>query len=92
MVKKLAMAMAVMMCMTTATMALAEDVYATKNGKKYHTEICRLIQNKSPHKLSMEEALKKGLTPCKLCAKDSAQENQASKSIKKENKINPLKS
>ena len=82
MVRKLAMAMAVMMCMTTATLALAEDVYVTKNGKKYHTEICRLIQNKSPHKVSMDEALKKGLTPCKLCSKDAAVEHQASKSIK----------
>ena len=82
MVKKLAMMVVLTMCMATVSLAFAEDVYVTKNGKKYHTEICRLIQNKSPHKISMDEALKKGLTPCKLCAKDAAVGNQALKPIK----------
>ena len=82
MVRKLAMMMVLTMGMATVGLASAEDVYVTKNGKKYHAELCRLIQNKSPHKVSMDEALKKGLTPCKLCSKDAAVEHQASKSIK----------
>ena len=88
MVRKLAMMMVLTMCMATVGLASAEDVYVTKNGKKYHTEICRLIQNKGPHKISMGEALKKGLTPCKLCAKDSTVEHQALKTIKKDSKLN----
>ena len=90
MVRKLAMMMVLTVCMATVSLASAEDVYVTKNGKRYHSELCRLIQNKSPHKINLDEAVKKGLTPCKLCAKDSMIGNQASKLNKKENKINPL--
>lgn len=41
-------------------------VYAKENGKKYHKRNCKLVaQGKKGLKLS--EALKKGLTPCKVC-------------------------
>ncbi len=78
MMRKLLMAGLLMAFLTTATTVFAEEVYATKNGKKYHKEACRLIKNKNPHKIDIAEALKKGLKPCGLCFKDqlSLKKNQ----------------
>lgn len=55
--------------MMTSTMAYAETVYATKNGKRYHQAECSLISKKSPVAVSMEEAVARGLTPCSKCFK-----------------------
>lgn len=52
------------------TAAFAEDVYATKNGKKYHKADCRLIKNKNPEPISLDDAKAKGLAPCRKCFKD----------------------
>jgi endonuclease G, mitochondrial len=41
-------------------------VYITKAGKKYHREGCRYIK-KSKIAISLEDAKKKGLQPCKVC-------------------------
>ncbi|MBF0385014.1 MAG: hypothetical protein HQL27_03995 [Candidatus Omnitrophica bacterium] len=54
----------------TATFAFADDVYATKNGKKYHKAECQLIKNKKPAPIAKEDAAKKGLTPCQRCFKE----------------------
>lgn len=41
-------------------------VYISKSGKKYHTEKCRFVSShKTP--ISLEEAKKKGYTPCSIC-------------------------
>ena len=72
MMKKLAMMMTLLAFLSTTALANAEEVYTTKNGKKYHKEICRLIKNKSPQKIDKTEALKKGLKPCQLCYKEQA--------------------
>ena len=45
----------------------AEDVYVTKNGKKYHKTDCLLIQKKGAQPIAYDEAIKKQLTPCKKC-------------------------
>lgn len=50
-----------------ATCAFAQDVYVTKSGKKFHKETCALIKNKQTVKLQQEEAVQKGLSPCKKC-------------------------
>ena len=50
-----------------STFAFAEDVYATKNGKKYHKVDCMLIQKKGAKAIAMDEALQKGLKPCHKC-------------------------
>lgn len=63
-----------------ATTAFAADVYVTKNGKKFHTEICPLIQNKQVTKMDDAQAMKEGRTPCSKCFKDKvAKVNQVEK-------------
>jgi len=56
--------------LSVAANASAEDIFATKNGKKYHKADCRLVQNKNPEAISKKEAAEKGLEPCSKCFKD----------------------
>ena len=60
------------MFLSMATVVFAEDVFKTKNGKKYHAENCPLIQNKGAEKIALNEAVEKGLTPCSKCFKEEA--------------------
>lgn len=46
--------------------APAQDVYKTKTGKKYHSENCSYL-SKSKIKITLEEAIAKGLGPCSRC-------------------------
>lgn len=55
----------------SSTMAFAQTVYATKNGKKYHQAECSLISKRSPVAISMEEAASRSLTPCSKCFKQA---------------------
>jgi len=41
-------------------------VYITKTGKKYHRGNCRYLK-KSKIKISLKDACKRGLAPCKVC-------------------------
>lgn len=43
------------------------QVYATKNGKKYHQPGCSLIKNKETAGMSVAEAENKGLSACNKC-------------------------
>lgn len=43
-----------------------QKVYKTPSGKKYHTSTCRYVKNVS-HSLSIDEAIKTGLSACKQC-------------------------
>ncbi|MBM3248536.1 MAG: hypothetical protein FJZ10_03850 [Candidatus Omnitrophica bacterium] len=43
------------------------QVYATKNGKKFHLPGCSLIKNKETTGMSVAEAESKGLTACGKC-------------------------
>ncbi len=78
------------MFLMAASPAFAGDVYATKSGKKYHKEDCRLIQNRDSEKISSKEAEEKGLKPCGKCFKgevssssdDAKSEKLASKKSK----------
>ena len=46
--------------------ALAEFVYVTKNGKKYHHSESRFIRNKeNVEKLTIEEAKERGIEPAR---------------------------
>jgi hypothetical protein len=63
--------------LSVATIVFAQDVYATKNGKKYHKAECPLVQNKDPQPISMKEATDKGLTPCGKCFKEELSGNTA---------------
>ena len=64
--KVLSMILAGMLLMGS-TFAFAEDVYVTKNGKKYHKVDCLLIKNKGAKTMAMEEVQQKGLKPCNRC-------------------------
>ncbi len=65
--KKVLGVMLVAVVLVSSTFAFAEDVYATKNGKKYHKQDCLMIQKKNAKPIAMEEATKKGLKPCGKC-------------------------
>ena len=69
--KKVLAMMLVTMILLSSSFAFAEDVYAKKNGKKYHKMDCLMIQNKGAKALSMEEATAKGLKPCRKCYGDA---------------------
>lgn len=48
--------------------SVAEDsVYVTPHGEKYHTKNCRYIQNSTPSKISVSDAIDEGYTACKVC-------------------------
>lgn len=44
----------------------AQTVYKTPSGAKYHLSGCRMVKNVS-NALSVDNALKQGLMPCKFC-------------------------
>lgn len=52
--------------------SFAEEVYLTKNGKKYHSADCIFIKDRTVQKISKEEAMKKGLKPCGKCLSDDS--------------------
>lgn len=45
-------------------------VYVTKSGTKFHREDCKHL-SKSKIPISLEQALKQGLEPCKACSPTS---------------------
>jgi|GEM_PF-558878 len=44
----------------------AQSFYKTPSGKKYHLATCRMVKNVS-EKITLDEAIKLGLEPCKIC-------------------------
>jgi hypothetical protein len=44
----------------------SQDVYKTPSGKKYHLSTCKMVENVSD-KITIEEALQLGLSPCLIC-------------------------
>lgn len=44
----------------------AQTVYKTPSGEKYHLSTCRMVKNVSSQ-LSLDKALRSGLSPCKIC-------------------------
>jgi hypothetical protein len=65
--KKVLTLMFMGMILINATFAFAEDVYATKNGKRYHKADCLLIKDKGAKAIALEEVEKKGLKACHRC-------------------------
>jgi methylphosphotriester-DNA--protein-cysteine methyltransferase len=71
MVRKLLLVGVMVAFLSAATQAFAADVFVTKNGAKYHKEVCLLLKNKGElTKLEKNEALKQGYEPCKRCFKE----------------------
>ena len=50
-----------------STTVNAQYVYKTPSGAKYHLANCRMVKNVS-EKITLAEAAKLGLAPCKICA------------------------
>jgi hypothetical protein len=46
--------------------ASSQNIFKTPSGEKYHLETCRMVENVSKQ-ISVEEAKKLGLQPCKIC-------------------------
>ncbi len=61
------------------TQAYADQVFATKNGTKYHKESCPLIKNKGAEKIDKAQAMAKGLEPCKKCFKEDIKDDSSVK-------------
>ena len=49
------------------TEASEDSVYVTPHGEKYHRKNCRYIQNSTPSKISVSDAIDEGYTACKVC-------------------------
>lgn len=49
-----------------AAIVNAQAVYKTPSGNKFHLATCRSVKNVS-EKITIDEAYKLGLTPCKIC-------------------------
>ena len=46
---------------------IAQEVYKTPSGKKYHLASCRMVENVSKQLLGVDQISKFKLTPCKIC-------------------------
>ena len=79
MLKKMIALCVLTMFLGTSVYASAEAVFATKNGSKYHKELCPLIKNKGAQSLEKSAALEKHLGPCKKCFKEDLKEDTSMK-------------
>ena len=85
----LAILLGAMLCMAVSP-AWAEYVYVTKNGKKYHHAESRFIRNRETEKITLEEAIARGLEPSRAylqhkakLEQDAVQAAVETKSVKK---------
>ena len=62
--------------------AFADEVFVTKNGKKYHQQTCPLIKSKGAQALDIKIVLEQGLEPCSKCFKDKLSDDSQQKSSK----------
>lgn len=64
--------------MSLASFALAEDVFVTAKGSKFHKEDCRLIKNhEDVTTMDRVEALENDYEPCKRCFKETSSTDDA---------------
>ena len=68
----------VAMMVLAVVMASAQTVYVSRTGKSYHTTpTCWALQrSKTVTPIDKAEALKRGLKPCKMCAKGEQPEGR----------------
>jgi len=60
---------ALLLCLVTVLVFAGSSgtlVYITKSGTKYHRDGCRYLSS-SKISISIEDAIKKGYEPCKVC-------------------------
>lgn len=62
--------------LANAAVVFAQDVFVTKNGKKYHSEqTCRWVKGRESTTLDEKAAVEKGYKPCGRCAKENGKTN-----------------
>lgn len=72
---------------------LAQTVYITKTGKKYHIESCRYLRSSS-FAISLQDALSRGYDACSICApptSSSQSTRQVPTNLKNENTNSKLR-
>ncbi|MCA9407242.1 MAG: hypothetical protein H6755_03695 [Candidatus Omnitrophica bacterium] len=74
--KLLALLLGVSMMAFVSTSAFAEYVYVTKSGKKYHHSNSRYSTYEGVEKITLEEAIERGLEPSKSYVKFKEAEEQ----------------
>ena len=85
MIRKIVMFGMLITFLSTATFAMADEVFVTKNGSKYHKASCRLLKKKeSAKKLDKDDAIEKGYTPCKRCFKEDVIVDESDEGAKKD--------
>ncbi|MFA5060640.1 MAG: hypothetical protein WC676_08465 [Candidatus Omnitrophota bacterium] len=89
MIKKMITLSLCVAVLSVSALAFAEDVYATKNGKKYHKAECVFIKNRDTQKIDQQAAVEKGLKPCGKCMSDG---NQSAVEKSKQEKLASKKS
>ena len=58
--------------LANTALAFAQDVFVTKNGKKYHTsQTCRWVKGRETTSLDEKAAIEKGYKPCGRCASEN---------------------
>ena len=68
--RRLVAAVMLSVCMVMPMSAFAagtDTVYITGKGEKYHVRTCSTIQGRTVYSLTMDEAISKGKTACKVC-------------------------
>ncbi len=85
MFKKFSVLVLTITFMSLASFALAEDVFVTAKGAKFHKEDCRLIKNHDEiTTMDRVEALENDYEPRKRCFKEtSVEDNEASEKTEK---------
>ena len=74
--KKVMMLVLTAALLANTALAFAQDVFVTKNGKKFHTsQTCRWVKNKEVTTLDEKDAIAKGYKPCGRCANEAKEKN-----------------
>ena len=68
--RKMMIGILALVVLSVSSLSFAAEVYATKNGKKYHKIDCEFIKDRNAVKIDDSQAVKKGLKPCGACFKD----------------------
>ena len=62
--KRLGISMSLILCIST--FVLAQTVYITRTGSKYHSDGCRYL-SRSCIPIALSEAKSEGYSPCSVC-------------------------
>ena len=65
--RKIMIGLMTLAVLSSAVSSFAYEVYATKNGKKFHKADCEFIKDRQTVKMDDSDAIKKGLKPCGAC-------------------------